>query len=221
MAGTSNTSTFLLLADEYRLFLQRAGGSEKYANKLVQRFLEEGECDRDGRIRYKIWLVEAVPGGGAPSPYDGRFWCSDPERGISCVIEAWHSSACWTGPTSAAWKAVHGREVSSYQVTGIRLNHEVVLEFLESAGLSAKPAQPGESGEPGELSTAGLPREQPAPEPGPSIAKKPPTIKRELADAFASFGRALTSADFDVLAKDFGLKSKTIQNRYYEWKADK
>jgi hypothetical protein len=166
MAGTSDTSIFVLLADAYRLFLERAGRSEKLANKLVQRFLEEGERDRDGRIRYKIWLVEAVPGGTAPSPYSGDFWRSYPERGISCVIEPWHSSACWTGPASPAWRAVHGREVSSYQVAGIRLNHEAVLEFLESAGLPAKSAQPGEPGEP-----SAVPQEQPAPPPPEKLTR--------------------------------------------------
>ena len=60
MAGTDDdNSTFRKLCDEYALFLRLTRSSKYYANKLVQRFLEEGERDRDGRIRYKICLIES------------------------------------------------------------------------------------------------------------------------------------------------------------------
>jgi len=145
MAGRNDdSSTFRLLCDEYALFLRLTGSSDKLADKLVRRFLEEGERDHAGRIRYKIWEIEALPGGLTPGPYDGAFWRSDPGRGINCTIEPWNSSARWTGPVSARWKEFDGREVADYQVSGIRLNHDIVLEFLESAGLPSGQTEPGE-----------------------------------------------------------------------------
>ena len=149
MAGTDNdNSTFRLLCDEYALFLRLTRSSKDFANKLVQRFLEEGERDRDGRIRYKLWEIEVLPGGVTPSPYDGDFWRSYPERGIRCDIKPWDSAAHWTGPTSAMWKEFDGREVANYRVSGIRLNHDIVLAFLESAGLGqTEPGEPSAAGE--------------------------------------------------------------------------
>ena len=149
MAGTNGTdndnSTFRLLCDEYALFLRLTRSSKKFANKLVQRFLEEGERDRDGRIRYKLWLREVWPGGVVPpSPYDGDFWRSDPGRDINCTIEPWNGFARWTAPASAEWREFDGREVADHQVFGIRLNHDDVLDFLESIGLLSKQAQSGE-----------------------------------------------------------------------------
>jgi len=126
---------FRLLSVEYALFLRRTNSSNKLAMRLVQRFLEEGERDQDGRIRYKLWEVTALPGGLTPSPYDGDFWRSYPERGIRCIIEPWDSAARWTGPVSATWKEFDGRQTADYRVLGIRLNHAVALEFLESAGM--------------------------------------------------------------------------------------
>ena len=77
MAGTSDDgitpSVFRLLCDEYALFLRRTGSSKPFADRLVEKYLEEGERDRDGRIRYKILEVHALPGGLTPSPYDGDF----------------------------------------------------------------------------------------------------------------------------------------------------
>jgi hypothetical protein len=135
MAGTDDdNSTFRWLCDEYAFLLRPTRSSKDFANKLVQRFLEEGERDRDGRIRYKIWMFEAFPGGLAPSPYDGAFWRSDPGRGINCTIEPWNSSARWTGPGSAEWEKFDGRQSADYSVSGIRLNHEIFLEFLQSVG---------------------------------------------------------------------------------------
>jgi hypothetical protein len=126
---------FRLLSVEYALFLRRANSSNKLAMRLVQRFLEEGERDDDGRIRYKLWEGTALPGGLTPSPYDGDFWRSYPERGIRCDIKPWDSAAHWTGPASATWKEFDGRQSADYEVLGIKLNHVVVLEFLESAGM--------------------------------------------------------------------------------------
>jgi hypothetical protein len=152
MAQTGDDdTTFRLLRDEYPLFLKAAGQSEKLATKLVQRFLEGGERDRfDGRLRYKIWRHEAFSGGLEPKSSDGDFWCSYPERGVYCTIEPWNSSAHWTGPTSARWKEFDGRQIAEHQVFGIRLNHEIVVEFLQSAGML--PEQPSE--QPSELASA-------------------------------------------------------------------
>lgn len=194
MAGTDGTdddnSTFRLLCDEYALFLRLTRSSKKFANKLVQRFLEEGERDRDGRIRYKLWLREVCPGGVAPpSPYDGDFWRSDPGRGINCTIEPRNSFARWTAPASAEWREFDGREVADHQVFGIRLNHDVVLDFLESIGLLSKQAQSGEpstaEGAPEESlsKSAPVPKSAPRSEPQPAentILKN--WVPRALAD---------------------------------------
>jgi hypothetical protein len=140
MAGTNDDpNIWRLLADEYA-FIAGLAKSEKLADELVRSFLEEGEIDRDGRVRYRIWQVRALPG-GAPSPYDGAFWQSDPERGIHCEIDHRNSSAHWTGPASAEWKA-SGRKTAEYQVVMIRLNHSVVLDFLMGVGLLPLAEQP-------------------------------------------------------------------------------
>jgi hypothetical protein len=176
MAGRNDdSSTFRLLCDEYALFLRLTGSSDKLADKLVRRFLEEGERDHAGRIRYKIWEIEALPGGLTPGPYDGAFWRSDPGRGINCTIEPWNSSARWTGPVSARWKEFDGREVADYQVSGIRLNHDIVLEFLENAGL------PSGQTEPREPSTAQQELEE-TPEPEPPENSPPKSRKTTLKD---------------------------------------
>ena len=150
MAGTpddgSTRSVFRLLCDEYTLFLRRTGSSKSFADRLVEKYLGEGERDRDGRIRYKILEIHALPGGLTPSPYDGDFWHSYPERNIRCEISSWDSSAHWTGPASAVWREFDGRETADYKIIGIKLNHDIVLEFLDSAGLhertqSDKPSQ--------------------------------------------------------------------------------
>ena len=176
MAGTSDdfsTEEFRLLQDEYRLAVRLVG--EKLAVKLVQRFLEEGELDRDGRVRYKIWMIEALPGGLTPSPYDGAFWRSDPERGIHCEIDHQNSSACWTGPASAEWKAFDGRQNAKHDVSMIRLCHELYMEFLHSAGALPERAQ---SGEPS--TSEGRPAAQSAPESSSGLtpASEPQSAKR-------------------------------------------
>jgi hypothetical protein len=140
MAGTDDDpNIWRLLADEYA-FIAGLAKSEKLADELVRFFLEEGEIDRDGRVRYRIWQIRALPG-GAPSPYDGAFWQWDPERGIHCEIDYRNSSAHWTGPASTEWKA-SGRKTAEYQVVIIRLNHPVVLDFLMSVGLLPPVEQP-------------------------------------------------------------------------------
>jgi len=108
----------------------------------VRRFLEEGERTADGRKRYKIWEIEAFPGGLAPSPYDGAFWRSDPARGIHCEINRQSSSARWTGAASAEWTAFDGRRTASYDLRMIRLNHDLFVEFLQSAGVPSLPPLP-------------------------------------------------------------------------------
>jgi hypothetical protein len=128
-------TTFRLLADEWAFTLKLTRASEPYAMKVVEQFLQKGERDHDGRIRYKIWTYEALPGGLEPSPYDGAFWWSDPERGIRCDIKSWDSSACRTGPASAWWKEFDGRQTSDYRTVGIRFNHDIYVEFLWSIGL--------------------------------------------------------------------------------------
>jgi hypothetical protein len=143
MAETGDDdTTFRLLRDEYPLFLKAAGQSETLATKFVEKFLTGGERDSfDGRTRYKIWMQEMLPGGLEPSPYDGDFWRSYSERGIACIIEPWNSSAHRTGPTSAKWKEFDGRQTAECRIFGIRVNHEIVVEFLQSAGmLSEQPS---------------------------------------------------------------------------------
>ena len=189
MAGTPDDditpSVFRLLCDEYALFLRRTGSSKSFADRLVEKYLEEGERDRDGRIRYKILEVHALPGGLTPSPYHGDFWRSYPERGIKCVIKPWDSEARWTGPASSAWKEFDGREVADYRVIGIRLNHDIVLEFLESAGLHER-TQFDES----EIgSTQPLPPESPPP-PQPAPSPSPPA---ETASTVPAASQAETS----------------------------
>ena len=139
MAETEgDRSIWRLLADEHAFFAELAK-SEKLADELVRSFLEEGEIDRDGRVRYRVWQIRALPG-GAPSPYDGAFWQSAPERGVRCEIDHRNSSAHWTGPASAEWKA-SGRKTAEYQAMMIRLNHLVVLDFLMGVGLLPLPEQ--------------------------------------------------------------------------------
>src|SRR6478736_5701840 len=109
-------------------------GSKKLADELLRCFLEQGEIDRDGCVRYRLWVFSAVPG-GAPSPYDGTFWRSDAARGIRCEINVPDSSARWTGPASAIWRA-EGRETAEYEILMIWLNHRAVLDYLiNSVGL--------------------------------------------------------------------------------------
>jgi hypothetical protein len=143
MAGTDDDNiTFFLLADEYPLFLKAARGSDRFALKLVERYLSGGERDRQGRRRYRLWSVDAYSGGLEPISFDGDFWRSYPERGVCCTIRPWDSAADWTGPTSAWWKEFDGRQTAHHQVFGIQLNHALVLEFLESAvGLPLEQSQ--------------------------------------------------------------------------------
>ena len=108
----------------------------------MRRFLEEGERTADGRKRYKIWEIEAFPGGLAPSPYDGAFWRSDCRQGTHCEIDYQGSSARWTGPASAEWTAFDGRRTASYDLRMIRLNHDLFVEFLQSAGVPSLPPLP-------------------------------------------------------------------------------
>jgi hypothetical protein len=204
MAGTgddNSTDDFRLLCDEYAFFLTLTKSSEEFAMKLVERFLGEGDRDRDGGIRYKLWMVEALPGGLTPSPYDGAFWHSDPERGIHCTIKPWDSSARWTGPASAKWKEFDGRQTADYQVSGIRLNHNLVLEFLQSAGfLPEQPSKPAPS--------APKPQAKSAPQ------TKESSIKARLFDEFKHAPRPINLND---ISKRLNVKLKTVQNRYGEW----
>jgi hypothetical protein len=166
MAGTANDDStdpwrqFRLLSVAHRFFLELTDGSKLLADRLTQRFLEGGEVDRDGRTRYKLYEIEAIPGGVAPSPYDGEFWRSHPECGIHCKIDAKNSSARWTGPTSKEWQA-RGRQCSEYDVYMIRVCWGAVLEFLQSAGLPAQDGPPTSSSE------------QPEPERSPDQESEP------------------------------------------------
>jgi hypothetical protein len=169
--STLDGPAFRLLSVEYALFLRRTNSSNKLAMRLVQRFLEEGECDQDGRVRYKLWEVTALPGGLTPNPYDGDFWRSYPERGIRCDIKPWDSAAHWTGPASATWKEFDGRQSADYEVLGIKLNHVVALEFLESAGLPEWGQSNAEKGP--ELSPASEPASSPPVENSQSEVSEP------------------------------------------------
>ena len=141
MAGSDDDhSIWRLLADEHAFILGLINNAEKLADELVRSFLEEGEIDRDGCVRYRIWQIRALPG-GAPSPYDGAFWQSDPERAVHCEIDPRNSSACCTGPASAEWKAF-GRENRRVSGGDDPLNHLVVLDFLMGVGLLPLTEQP-------------------------------------------------------------------------------
>ena len=173
-------SIWWLLADEHAFTTKLTANSKKLADELVRSFLEEGEIDRDGLVRYRIWQIRALPG-GAPSPYDGAFWQSDPERGVRCEIDHPNSSAYWTGPASAEWKAF-GRETAEYQVVMIRLNHPIFLEFLLGVGLPAE-----------------QPASEPAMEPAPTsatepIAGKQPQIVGSLVAAESADAAAINGA---------------------------
>jgi hypothetical protein len=167
MAGTANDNStdpwqqFRLLSNMRNFFLELTDDAELLADRLTQKFLEGGEVDRDGRTRYKLYEIEAIPGGVAPSPYDGEFWRSYPECDIHCKIDAKNSSARWTGPTSKEWQA-QGRQRSEYDVYMIRVCWGAVLEFLQSAGLLPAQDEPPTSSS-----------EQPEPERTPDQELKP------------------------------------------------
>jgi hypothetical protein len=142
-----STDEFRLLWDEF-CFAARLVHSEPRAGDLVRSFLEEGELDRDGRLRYRIWQIEALPG-GAPSPYDGSFWRSDHERGIHCEIDHRNSSARGTGPVSAGWLSgeakIFGRKTAEYRIKIIWICHELFVDFLRGVGLLPLVQQPTEA----------------------------------------------------------------------------
>jgi hypothetical protein len=139
--STDDWAEFRLLRTEYIFILDELTHSKELAEKVVRAFLEEGEYDRfTGRRRYRLWMVEVLPG-GAPSPYSGEFWRSDPEHGIECKIDCLNSSARWTGPTSAVWRA-SGRETAEYRITMIWVSHGAMLDFLRRVGWSLGRAQP-------------------------------------------------------------------------------
>jgi hypothetical protein len=223
MAETDDDdTTFPLLRDEYPLFLKAAGQSEKFATKLVEQFLGGGERDHfDGRLCYKLWLQESFPGGLEPSPYDGEFWHSYPERGITCIIEPWNSSALWTGPTSAWWKEFDGRQTAEHRIFGIRPNHDKVVEFLQSAGLLPREDRRltltgvAAVGQVGALATEVSPESEASkPQAKGAPRTKKTSIKTRL---FDTFDRAPRPIDLKSISKDLNVKLKTVQNRYSDW----
>jgi len=146
MAGTSDDHStddraeFRLLRTEYIFILDELTHSKELAEKVVQRFLEEGEYDWiTGRRRYRLWMIEALPG-GAPSPYEGEFWRSDAARGVECKIDCLNSSARWTGPASAEWRA-RGRQTAEYRIIMIWVSHGAMMDFLRGVGLLSGRAQ--------------------------------------------------------------------------------
>jgi hypothetical protein len=192
--ATDDDTTFRLLADEWAFTLQLTRSSEPYAMKAVESFLQKGERDWDGRVRYKLWLTMVVPGGLDPSPYEGEFWHSHPECGIHCTIKPWDSSAHRTGPTSDWWKEFDGRQTSDMQVIGIQFNHTLYVEHLWSIRLlpttHASPSIGGvaATGEAGTVSTEGavlvIPPSDKAPtaksEKVPSVSSKPLTPRQKV-----------------------------------------
>jgi hypothetical protein len=210
MAGTSDDSStpdepFCLLADEYEFTVERVRDG-KLAETLARRFLEEGERADDGRKRYKIWEIEAFPGGLAPSPYDGAFWRSDPARGIHCEINYQGSSARWTGPASAEWTAFDGRRTASYDLRMIRLNHDLFVEFLQSAGVpDLPPLQPLSAMEPAEVSAAeSTTVSTPAPAAESAAPKEPQgrqadRVKRALREMYPPEGKVPDDKSIPIL----------------------
>jgi hypothetical protein len=141
--STDEWAEFRLLRTEYIFILDELTHSKELAEKVVRRFLEEGEYDWiTGRRRYRLWMIEALPG-GAPSPYEGEFWRSDAARGIECKIDCLNSSARWTGPASVEWRA-RGRRIAEYRITMIWVSHGAMVDFLRGVGLLPGQAQSDE-----------------------------------------------------------------------------
>src|SRR5262249_8635976 len=105
-----------------------------------------GEFGFDGRRRYRLYEIKAFPGGTAPSPYDGEFWCSYPEHGIHCEIDHKHSSARWTGPVTAACQAFDGRQQAEDNITLIWVWWGAVLDFLQGVGFLSEQSQSDSTG---------------------------------------------------------------------------
>jgi hypothetical protein len=61
-ADDNSSIDWRLLFDEWRLTYERTK-SEELADLLVRRYLEEGERNREGRLRYRIYEISSVPGG--------------------------------------------------------------------------------------------------------------------------------------------------------------
>jgi len=139
-SSTDAWRRFCLLRDAHTYFLELTG-LERLAAKLVMNFLRGGEFDPEGRRRYRLYEIDALPGGTAPSPYDGEFWCSYPERGIHCEIDCKHSSARWTGPVTAEWQAFDGRQKAEYNITLIWVCWGAVLDFLQGVGFLSGQSQ--------------------------------------------------------------------------------
>jgi hypothetical protein len=127
---------FSLLRTWYLYILDVLTHSKDQADIIVQRFFQDGEYDlfTPDRKRFRLWF-DAVPGGVAPSPFKGEFWQSHPECGIECKINGLTSSARWTGPASAWWRA-HGRQFSEYKIGLIWVNDAAMVDFLRAVGFS-------------------------------------------------------------------------------------
>jgi hypothetical protein len=130
-----STDRFSLLRTWYLYILDELTHSKDQTEIIVQRFFQDGEYDlfNPKRKRYRLWSIDVVPGGVAPSPYKGEFWQSDPARGIECKIDGLNSSARWTGPASAEWRA-RGRQSSEYQINLIWVNDAAMVDFLRGVG---------------------------------------------------------------------------------------
>jgi hypothetical protein len=171
---------FRLLRDAHAYFLELTG-LEQHAKKLAVNFLRGGEFGFDGRRRYRLYEIKAFPGGTAPSPYDGEFWCSYPEHDMHCEIDCKLSSARWTGPVTAEWQAFDGRQKSEYNVTLIWVCWGAVLDFLQGVGFLSKQPQSDSTGveqsSPSEQSQSDLTGAEQSPPPEQPMSHEEPQAK--------------------------------------------
>jgi hypothetical protein len=133
--STDDCRGFSLLRTWYLYILDQLTHSKDQADIIVQRFFQDGEYDlfNPDRRRYRLYHVKVIPGGVTPLPSKGEFWHSHPTCGIECKINGLNSSALWTGPASAWWRA-HGHQFSEYRIDLIWVNDAAMVDFLRGVG---------------------------------------------------------------------------------------
>jgi len=194
MAGTvddHSTDEFRRLKDEYAFVLSLTGDSKPWAEELLRAYFSHGPVDREGRERYTVFKTEAkllgrqFGGRAIYNPRDWQFWYSDLEYGISCVFEFRDSTVRWTGPMvypkapsaedkegEEVWQ-VDPQDKAEYHLIGIKLRHEVLLDFL-GAGWLPLVQRPTE--------TAAAESTQPQPESEQPQSTSAPASKAPLTD---------------------------------------
>jgi hypothetical protein len=212
--STDHCRGFRLLRTWYLYILDELTHSKSQTEILVQRFFQDGEYDffTNDRKRFRLGQVDAVPGGVAPSPFKGEFWQSHPECGIECKIDGLNSSARWTGPASAEWRA-YGRQFSEYRINLIWINDAAMVDFLRAVGFplsqfdAAQPelplAEPIHNGPP----MSGDADAPPAPTSTQAASTTPVTATEELASEPGWDPNDWSSPDTVMLNLGFGLRA--------------